>query len=276
MENENNWKTYWEETKLILEDYLKVNRVSAVEEYIESALSLYSFITEDIFKNVTKHKDLAKSVYPLVIQLNDIVRAALVNQKELLLSSSATNLRAGFEISCNLSYIFRHESPSLMLERLAAFTQCEEIIAQRTFPGFNPKPNDIEIEKAFAAKHPYWATSAGLLKESPSWTGEKGVGIQQIISKAGKDKDYYHIYKATSKFTHGSPVVINAYRRRSLGISPLGKIELTSNFNINIAKIALDVLLECSQFFGVVFPTKSYTEVQIKILSIYKDIPSGE
>ncbi len=259
-----NWFEYWNEVSIGLDKHIEASRNPQAEKYIICSLGLFSFITEELPDKCKKHKEIVQHLYPLIIELHDILRSTLLTQSHLLTATSAFNLRSAFEITSNLTYIYCHATPSIMCERLNAFYRYEQLIGAKYSPNLKAEPELIERE--FATKHPYWSKKDGLLKEGADWTGED-LSFKKITEKIGKSKDYYQIYKLTSKFLHGSPIVINLYRSK-FGTSCVTDPKHSTMFNLMCAHAIMEGLKEFCNFFEIEFPMHDYSLVQLEMVKV--------
>lgn len=201
----------------------------------------------------------------MMVELQDIARGAYYTQCNLLMASSAFNLRTAFEIRCTLSYIFKHTEPSKMVERLANFSRYEQIVSSKK-SRFLEYEGEI-IEKQFADAHPYWKNkSTGLLKEKVEWNGE-GKSIKDICEELKWMHDYFHIYKLTSKFHHASPVVKNVYQTQ-LGMTCLADPQIITINNIQCAHQITNTVAEACAFFGVDYPKDELLLLHQQFLSL--------
>lgn len=201
------WVKYWHSVAPKLENYLSGQRIAEIEAFLTASFGYFSYITEDLSPKITQHKDLVRGTYPLVIQLQDILRANIHNQQFLLLSPSAFNLRASFEIRTNLRFIYQHQEPTKMIQRLNDFAMYEELIGKKNSP--NIESPSTEVEAAFANQHPYWGKGKEL-KDNAKWNGE-GKSMKDLCKILEIMDEYHQIFSLTSKFVHGSPVVRNLY-----------------------------------------------------------------
>ncbi|PIR22539.1 MAG: hypothetical protein COV44_07575 [Deltaproteobacteria bacterium CG11_big_fil_rev_8_21_14_0_20_45_16] len=121
------------------------------EQYIIASLGFFSFVTEDLHKKVAKYKDVSHSLYPLIIESQDILRGCFASQSHLILATSAFNLRAIFEIRANMKYIFSHSHPTEMGNRLIDFIEYEKLVGTDSSP-LMTSPDAATLE-SFATTH---------------------------------------------------------------------------------------------------------------------------
>jgi hypothetical protein len=203
-----------------------------------------------------------------MVELHDILRGILFAQKNLLLATSAFHLRSAFEIRCNLKFIFQHTNPKQQCERLSDFFRYEQIVGSRLSPNL---PYEGEpVEKAFAQRHPYWANkSTGLLKNNADWNGE-GKGFKEICDDLGWQDQYFQMFKITSKFVHGSPIVRNMYQQAGKGMGCIPDSKHPTMFSLLATNTITDCLMEYCEFFGVEFPELDYRIIQTEMLKVQK------
>lgn len=262
-----NWIEYWTDVSGRLDAHIEKQRIHDAEKYITCALGFYSFITEDLEKKVTKNKELVKPTFPLMVELQDILRSILFAQRHLLLASSAFHLRTAFEIRCNLKYIFSHANPAQICERLSDFFRYEQIVGSRLSPNL---PYEGEaVERAFATQHPYWANrSTGLLRDNEAWNGE-GKSLKAICDDLKWQDEYFQMFKITSKFVHGSPIIRNMYSK-GISIGCIPDVRHPTMFSLLAANNITDCLMEYCDFFGIDFPELEYRTVQAEMLKVQK------
>jgi hypothetical protein len=264
-----NWLEYWKEVAPKLEVFVANNRLPQAEKFLSGAMGFFSFVVEDFSKKITKNRACATHLYPLIVQLHDLLRSAFFCQVHLLTATSALNLRSAFEITTNLAYIFNHDSPFDISTRLNDFVRYEQIIGSKISPALEKESE--EKEREFANKHPYWAKN-GRLKENVNWTGEKN-NFKEIVVSAKRDDRYFYMHKITSKFVHGSPIVKNVYGS-SRGLGPLADSKHATYFNINTANEVLVSLEEICTFFGIAFPTTDYHSLIGEIVTLKAELES--
>jgi hypothetical protein len=259
------WVNYWNSLAPSLEKHIEKHRIPEAESYIVKSFGFFSYVTEEISTKVTNHKELFAKVYVLIVELQDLLRSTLIAQQQLLLATSALNLRTAFEISCNLEFIYQHDNPEVMMQRMEDFFRYEKIVGSRLSRFMDSVPEDEE--KAFADKHPFWKNNrTGLLKDTATWNGE-GLGFKQVAEKIGKEKEYVEIYKISSKFVHGSPVVINMYRSR-WGTNCLTTPDRMTNMNMMCCHTIMEALMSFCNFFGVPFSEVDYRMIQVDMLKV--------
>ncbi len=256
------WERHYQNTKVFLDKILHAKRITEAEEYIEVS---FAFFTETIESLVeSEDRGLYKDVFILLIETQDLLRGSLVCQKEGLLATSAINLRTVFEISCNLEYIFKDEEPEELIVRMKDFLEYEKLVGIRHSRFFDTEEKQ---EKEFALKHPYWRSKkTGLLKVNQCWNG-RGLSLKQIAERIGRGSDYDDIYRQSSKFAHGSPLVKNAYRGKK-GINFCGPIYNITYFNMLCCKFAMETLANFCRFFEQPFDTNEFRWVQTGMLDV--------
>jgi hypothetical protein len=181
------WVKYWCNLAPKLEAAIESERVLEVEKYITAAFSLYSFCTEQLSEKITEHKEIAHAIYPMIIQVQDMLRTNIFCQQNLLFAPTQFNIRVAFEIRANLLYIYNHTDPKLMLDRLIEYSKYEKLSGRKQMPNFeNPPP---EEESAFVAKHPYWEDqkNKGKLRLNAKWNGEDK-SLFKICAKLSKNR----------------------------------------------------------------------------------------
>lgn len=264
------WINYWNDIAPRLESHIESSRVLEAETFLTAVFSYYSFCTEDLSKKVQKHKADAKSVFPMIIQIQDMLRSNIFNQQHLLMASGAFNLRVAFEIRVNLLFIYEHEDPAKMLKRMLAFVQYEKLMGRKETPGHTPP--SPEEEKAFVALHPYWENrkQPGTLKKGAKWNGEgKSMrGMCEFLLEKDPEKfktmvdDYYYVYSNTSIFIHGSPAARELYSHPLLGFNPIGSPRRVMMMTLRSTYFMLRLLEEFMIFFGV-----GHKESDLRLLS---------
>lgn len=262
-----NWKEYWDEIAGKLDADIKGRRLPDAEKYIDYALGFYSYMTEDLIEKVTKNGDIVKHTFPLMVELQDILRAILFAQRHLLLATSALHLRTSFEIRCNLNYIFQHTDPKTICERLSYFFRYEQIVGSRLSPTL---PYEGEaVEKKFASEHPYWANKkSGLLRDSACWNGEDK-SLKDICIDLKWEPEYFQMFKLTSKFVHGSPIVRNLYLTKT-GLGCIPDTKHPTMFSLLATNNITECLMEYCKFFGIDFPETDYRSIQSEMLKVQK------
>lgn len=261
------WISYWKDVAVKLEGHIRSQRDENAESYIKCCFAFFSFVTEDFVAKATKNNDHIQAVTPMVIELQDILRATFMSQSFLTLATSAFNLRAAFEIRCNLVYSYKHASPAEMFQRLTDFIRYEQIVGSRLSPSLGYEGETVE--KEFASKHDYWRNKAsGLLKDNADWNGE-GKKLKDICDELKWQDEYFQIFKISSKFQHGSPIVRNLYQTGK-GIGCVGNPKFPTMFNLLCCHNICESLMETCEFFGVDFPELEYRKIQVKMLEIRK------
>ncbi|WP_413560727.1 DUF5677 domain-containing protein [Bdellovibrio sp. HCB209] len=250
------WVNYWNNVAPRIEAYIDARSLPLVDSYLTQCYGYFCFVTENVESKVTKHKNLVRTVFPMLVQIQDMLRANILNQAHLLLTPAALNLRVAFEIKVTLKYIYSHSDPAMMLQRLANFIVFETLVGRISAPSL-PNPSDEEI-KEFEEKHPYW-TKKGSLDHLAKWNGE-GKSIKKICDGLDMSSQYYQIYSLTSRFVHGSPVVRQFYSSGG-SISPIPEKERVASFTLMASKEMIEVLEEFMIFFGV-----SHNQVDISLL----------
>lgn len=263
------WIEYWKQIAPPLEAHIQSQRVPDAESYIKCCFAFFSFVTEDFVKKITKNNSLFTGISPLIVELQDILRGTFHTQVNLIIATSAFNLRSAFEIRSNLTYIYKHNNPSEMIQRLSYFFRYEQIVGSRLSPNLSYEGE--EIEKAFADVHTYWKNkTTGLLKDNADWNGEDKK-FKTICDDLKWQDDYFYVYKLTSKFNHGSPIVRNMYQTHR-GLSCMADPKNTTIFNILCAHHICEWLMDTCEFFGVDFPELEYRKIQMKVLELKKII----
>lgn len=261
------WVKYWDRVSVGLEEHINKNRIPEAEEYILKSFGFFSYMTEDISTKVTKYSDIFHKIYVLILELQDILRSTLINQQQLLLATSALNFRTAFEIAINLEFIYQHKNPEELIQRIEDFFTYEKIVGSRLSKHLDSFSE--EKEKEFADKHIYWKNKkTGLLRDSAQWNGE-GLSFKDIVIKLGREQEYYEIYKTTSKFAHGSPVIMNMYRT-STGMGCLTPPDRMSNMTIMCCHTIMEALMSFCNFFGVEFNEVDYRIIQTDMVKAKK------
>ena len=258
------WLLFWDSIENGLNTHIDAQKNVDVDRYLRESLAFFSYYLEGVNERATLHVDLAKSAYPMIIQLHDLLRSNVIIQKSLLLTSAAGSLRTSFEIRINLKYVYQHPEPKVMLQRLADFVEYEEFIGRKNAKGF-PNPTAQE-EEAFAKKFPCWCTNAGKLKENAEWNGE-GNTAKNICEIIGMDDHYFTMYKLTSKFVHGSPLVKHLYSTKN-GYSFISSFENVGRFTVMSTHHAMYAFAEFLEFFGVPFSVEGFNLLQLIPVSL--------
>jgi len=256
---------YWNELAPRLENGIEKERVPEAEKYITAAFSLYSFSTEGLSDKITKHKDIAHPVYPMIIQIQDMLRANIFCQQNLLFAPAQFNIRVAFEIRANLLHIYNHNDPKLMLDRFNEYTNYEKLSGRKQMANFeSPTP---EEEVVFVAKHPYWEDknkkNRGTIGLNAKWNGEDKSLYNICAELSNKDDkykslkdDFYSQYMVTSKFVHGSPVVKEFYTLPGYGLHSVVNARRVTQATMIGTHIMMMLIEDFMFFFGV-----SYREV---------------
>lgn len=263
-----NWESYWKDIQPRLNHFVTNERLADVEKYLSSSLGFFSFVTEDLETKVTKNQDLITVTFPLIVELQDILRGVFLSQSNLLVSTSAFQLRAAFEIRCNLKYIFLHADPKMVATRLSNYFRYEQIVGSRLSP--NLKYEGIAVERSFALEHPYWAKPDGLLKDNTTWNGE-GMDLKKICDEIGLSAEFFTNFKITSKFIHGSPIVKNLYTSEK-GIHCIASSRNVAFFTLMCALHIGRCLKEYCNFFGIEFSEIEYLEIELMLLAAQKSL----
>lgn len=256
------WVEYWNNLAPKLEASLESQRVLEVEKYLTAAFSLFSYLTEKLSDKVTAHEDIAHAVYPMVIQIQDMLRTNIHCQRHMLFAPAQFNIRVAFEIRANLLYIYNHKDPRLMLDRLIAYSDYEKLCARKQM-SFLKSPS-IEEEADFVSKHPYWedTKSRGNLKLLAKWNGEKKNLYDICAELSSKDEyknileDFFSQYLVASTFIHGSPIVKEMYIIPKHGLYPIVAVKRVTKATMIGTHIMMMLLEDFMKFFRV-----SYREV---------------
>lgn len=259
-----NLQLYWEDVSKRFDKHLqKLQNPSAIA-FAKDCFAYFSFITEDHQEKAKKHYSLLAYIHPLIVELHDLLRSVYICQANLLLASSACNLRTIFEIRCNLKFIYEHNNPEEMCKRFNDYAEYEALII-RKYSAHLTQPEEGE-EENILKKHPYWGKD-GKLKNHVEWHGQNFKYLACDI--IGLKDEYIDIYKNSSKFVHGSPVVRNAYASQ-IGLTLLPGNELLTSMNILACTQVLFALKEFLMFFGIEFNEDNFLQILDGMPSVKK------
>lgn len=230
--------------------FVSSERKPEVEEHLEEMFWLYSYVVEDFETKISRNKELCRSFFPMMVEIQDLMRGALVCQQNNLLASASLTLRTVFEIYVNAKFIFESSDPMKYLQRLIDFATCEELLGHKLSPALKSPPKEVEAD--FAKRHPYWATKDQKLKDSPIWNGE-GKSLKTLCEDLKLGELYFRLYKPTSKFVHGSPVVRNLYRKGN-AMGAIAPQPQTMRMTLLTADLVHKFLKDSCAFFGVPLP----------------------
>lgn len=105
------------------------------------------------------------------------------------------------------------------------------------------------------------------MKENPVWNGE-GIQFKELCESIGEEKDYYQMFKVSSKFVHGSPIVKNMYFSEQY-FGALTNSEHLTGFNCMCAIKILSSLKNFCNFFGVEYNETELYLVQMRISEVH-------
>ncbi|WP_413294667.1 DUF5677 domain-containing protein [Bdellovibrio sp. HCB185ZH] len=257
------WQEYWKTVGPALEKFIVGQHNEPASQYLLSSYAYYSFSLEGLPKKIQKHNELVENAYPLLMQLQDILRGNLIAQDQLLLTNAGLNLRVAFEIRVNLRFIYQHDTPAVILQRLSDFFDYEVLMGRKNSPYLEP-PSEEE-EKVFCRKFPFWAKGDRLISNAV-WNGD-GKTAKDICDLVGMSNEYQSIFKMTSKLVHGSPLIKNLYRNCA-GLNSIGNLETVTMFAALSTHHAMESLHEFFDFFGVEYDPLPYALIQRHMLQI--------
>jgi hypothetical protein len=251
-----NVKVYWDVAAPIVNDLLNSRRDGEIEQLLEAAIAIGSFILQDFDGKRTKNEHLAGRFDSIVVFVLDILRGAHAAQRCLSLASSAVAARSTFEALVNLRFIVTSPTPDLYADRFHRFQVVERL--NRHYKGGMPLvEQDVQALTADATE---WIDpKTGKPKRNVKWHAE-GHTIADLAELVGEGDGYRGLYSLNSLFTHGSSATQKLYAKD-------GKLQLLSDTkhlslqSILVVGNAIKVFATHAEFFGVPIPRGELMEL---------------
>ncbi len=266
------WLEFREKVITKLVERLKALGVDSAEKYIDASFWMFSCILQDLQEKVTTNKEYYSRFYPMLYQLQDVLRANHGCQQNIVVCSAAFNLRVTFEIYCNMRYIFRNPDPKKMTFMFDRYQEVEKFLHKEQFT--ETKVSEEEREK-LDRDFPEWFMEKGKRRKCPlhHWTAIDRMNTKQLAKEVGLENEYYVFYGATSKFTHASQLTWNFFRTNGV-ITPIPDPKTTTMFTIASTAFAMKCLFEFCHHFGVTLPTEEYVAIHEHFLEAQKFVDS--
>ena len=271
--NPADWRAFWKKASSDLDAH--VNRTVDVhaDRFLFESLGLLCFSIEEIDKKITKNREVYPRLdVPLVVTV-DLCRASLNSYRCLSIASVALTLRAALEVHANLKFIVRSDDPTMYADRYCRFLRIETLMHRRRSK--NLSTPSAQEEAQILDENPEWRDKeTGKLVKRPHWTGIDGYTFESVARKVGLSSDYDSMYVMTSKFSHGSSLLLNMYRKSgALTLVPCP--EDCMRLSMMATNYCMDTFREYADFFGIPFPDGEYKEILRHLLPIAEIIAPG-
>jgi hypothetical protein len=235
--------------------FIQQQRDRAFEDVLGEAFMLFSWVMEDFKQKAKQHTDLFDKVGIILIEMQDALRGLQVAHASLSPATLAALTRIIMELRWNLRLILKSKNPALYADRFVRFGEIEKLIQDEK------KPDDAKLlspaqRERITKLCPEWIKTKknGSTRYDTNWTCDNEFDSVGKIAKAtGCEDEYDVMYAVTSKYMHGSPLLLNTYAWPDGHIKPIGHPERCKSLAAMCAKWALDTLMDAATFFGVPF-----------------------
>jgi len=247
-----------------LQQFIEQQRDRPFENVLGEAFMLFSWVMEDFEAKTktTQQKEMFKKLGIILIEMQDALRGLHAGQVDLSAVTVAALARIIFELRCNLRFIFTRKDPALYADRFNRFAGIEKLVHDdRKLAGqrmLSPAERD-RIQKDC----PEWIKrkKSGEIRYDLNWTADPQFdSFKKIAEAAGLLTEWEIMYDVTSKFVHGSPLLVNGYRSPNGHVGPIGRPDHVKQTSAIGAKWAIDALMDAARFFGV--PFERFTQAQ--------------
>lgn len=279
------WKAYWRDVEPKLAAFAAAQRSSDLHTALGEALGFFGFVTEGLEKKAAHHAQEQMKLAPLLTEALDLLRGLRVGYEAQLLASLTLSARTAFEIRCGVEYVARSADVPKLADMFVRFAHAERMKHSRALLSVTHDAagllsgEELRGRREQAAKDeadarklaPEWFGPDGKL-HADHWTGP-GRSIFEVARDADLESDYRFLYSATSKFTHGSPLVRSMYATEG-GIGPLA-------VHVHCVRMATLGALHCMstlrawcELFAIPWPATEYLGIRERIQNAAKAIGS--
>ncbi len=235
--------------------FIQQQRDRGFEDVLGEAFMLFSWVMEDFKKKARQHAELFDKVGIVLIEMQDALRSLQVAHASLSPATLAALTRIIMELRWNLRLILKSKNPALYADRFVRFGEIEKLIHDEKKPE-NGKLLSATQREYIKKVCPEWVKTKkdGSIRYDTNWTCEKDLdSVAKIARATGCDEEYDRMYAVTSKYMHGSPLLLNAYGWPDGHVKPIGHPERCKSLAAMGAKWAIDTLMDAATFFGVPF-----------------------
>src|SRR5690349_20935193 len=103
------WVAYAKKVESHLAQMVTESRNPDVEAWMKQAFWLFSFAIEENLNVVTRDREGARLLFPMMIQMQDLLRGAMGSLRDNTLLPAVSLQRSSMEIGANLFYILQNE-----------------------------------------------------------------------------------------------------------------------------------------------------------------------
>jgi hypothetical protein len=235
--------------------FIQQQRDRAFEDVLGEAFMLFSWVMEDFKQKAKHHTELFEKIGIILMEMQDCVRGLQVAHASLSPATLAALTRIIMELRWNLRLILKSKDPALYAGRFDRFGEIEKLINDLKKPDNAKMVSAVERER-IKKLCPEWIKTKknGTTWYDTNWTCEEEFNsVAKIARATGCGDEYDVMYAVTSKYMHGSPLLLNGYRWPDGHIKPIGHPERCKGLAATAAKWAIDTLMDAATFFGVPF-----------------------
>ncbi|MBZ4336646.1 DUF5677 domain-containing protein [Corallococcus sp. AS-1-12] len=247
-----NWTEFATDVGPRFSSYLQSLKRGEIESWLHRTFWLFSFVHEGIGSKISKNKEAARILQPLLTEVHDILRGIVHSQEAVLLAATVLQARTAFEIHCTIKFIAGSREPMKYADRFRRYADVERFSYQ-TGSAKAPKLNDAQKED-IRKRCPEWFKADGSLRSRMNWTAEQDTdSIKKIAAAVGLLDPYLRGYAISSKITHGSPMGKNLYMGEG-GMFFVANPLLCNSQAVIGAGDCLAAMVEFCEFAGVQMP----------------------
>jgi uncharacterized protein DUF5677 len=270
-----NYQEYAADIGTKLNQFLEQQRDRVFEAVLWDAIMLFAFTLQDVEAKAKRHVPILQKVGIMLVALNDTLRGILIAQAKLCPMALATLARVAVEVRANLTFIATSEDPALYADRYERYAQVEKL-------NHDQRRSNLQLSTAegedVAARCAQWIKGKdpdGHFKLLLTWTADpRFKKLRQIAVAVGMQDDYDKLYDVTSKYVHGSRLMVHGYTWPD-GYRALGEPKRCKQMASLACLSCMRALRTACAFFQVPLDPDSYGSWLERFLQVCEDINSN-